>query len=132
MKKDASENSVGGVKASPGKKTYAQPKLREFGKLHLLTQGTGANNGDGGQTMMTAGSDRAIKEHIVLMGTHPLGISLYLFAYKAQYRDLWGHGKQLGVMADEVEAVLPEAVSVHPDGYKMVDYAMLRSRPTLQ
>jgi hypothetical protein len=28
-------------------------------------------------------------------------------------------------MADEVEQVMPEAVSVHPDGYKMVNYAML-------
>jgi hypothetical protein len=28
-------------------------------------------------------------------------------------------------MADEVEKVMPEAVSVHPNGYKMVDYAML-------
>ena len=28
-------------------------------------------------------------------------------------------------MADEVEAVLPQAVVMHPDGYKMVDYALL-------
>jgi hypothetical protein len=28
-------------------------------------------------------------------------------------------------MADEVEAVLPQAVVMHPDGYKRVDYALL-------
>ena len=28
-------------------------------------------------------------------------------------------------MADEVETVLPQAVVMHPDGYKMVDYALL-------
>ena len=28
-------------------------------------------------------------------------------------------------MADEVELVLPQAVVMHPDGYKMVDYALL-------
>jgi hypothetical protein len=28
-------------------------------------------------------------------------------------------------MIDEVEIVMPEAVSMHPDGYKRVDYAML-------
>lgn len=28
-------------------------------------------------------------------------------------------------MADEVQAVLPEAVSVHDNGYKVVDCAML-------
>jgi hypothetical protein len=28
-------------------------------------------------------------------------------------------------MADEVEAIIPEAVAIHPDGYKIIDYAML-------
>ena len=28
-------------------------------------------------------------------------------------------------MADEVETVLPQAVVMHPHGYKMVDYALL-------
>lgn len=36
----------------PDKKTYKQPDLRDFGKLHLVTQGTGPSNGDGGQGMM--------------------------------------------------------------------------------
>ncbi len=70
-------------------------------------------------------SARITKENILRVGTHPLGIGLYLFDYKQEYRDRWGHGKQCGVMADEVEAVLPEAVSVHPDGYNTVNYAML-------
>jgi hypothetical protein len=52
-------------------------------------------------------------------------MGLYLFNYKPDFRDEWGHGRQFGVMADEVETVMPEAVTVHPDGYKMVDYAML-------
>ena len=33
--------------------------------------------------------------------------------------------RDVGVMADEVETVLPQAVCVHPDGYKMVNYALL-------
>ncbi len=28
-------------------------------------------------------------------------------------------------MADEVESVMPEALVIRPDGYKMVNYAML-------
>jgi hypothetical protein len=28
-------------------------------------------------------------------------------------------------MAHEVEQIIPEAVSVHPDGYKMVNYSMI-------
>ncbi len=70
-------------------------------------------------------SDRVLKQNIVPVGIHPYGIGLYLFDYKPEYRDAWGYGRQFGVIADEVEKVMPEAVSVHPDGYKMVDYAML-------
>ena len=65
------------------------------------------------------------KENIVRIGTHPFGIGLYLFDYKPEFQAEWGHGRQFGVMADEVEAVMPEAVCVHANGYKMVDYAML-------
>jgi hypothetical protein len=54
-----------------------------------------------------------------------LGIGLYLFDYKSEYRQQHGMGRQFGVMADEVESVFPEAVSVHPGGYKQVNYAML-------
>jgi hypothetical protein len=70
-------------------------------------------------------SDPGLKENIVRIGFHPAGIGLYLFDYKAEYRDSWGHGRQFGVMAAEVEQVMPEAVSVHRDGYKLVDYGML-------
>lgn len=56
---------------------------------------------------------------------NPPGIGFYLFDYRPEFRDQWGHGRQFGVMADEVQAVLPEAVSVHDNVYKVVDYAML-------
>ena len=32
-------------------------------------------------------------------------------------------------MADEVESVMPEAVCMHPNGYKMVAYAMVGIKP---
>lgn len=107
------------------KRPYHKPKLQSFGRVHLLTQGSGPENGDGGQTMMQPPmSDRGIKENIVHIGVHPLGIGLYLFDYKPEFRKQWSYGRQFGVMADEVEQVMP-AVSVHPDGYKMVNYALL-------
>ena len=70
-------------------------------------------------------SDRNAKQNIVRIGTHPLGIGLYLFDYKPEFEPVAGYGRQFGVMADEVEAVLPQAVVMHPDGYKRVDYALL-------
>jgi len=70
-------------------------------------------------------SERHVKENIVRIGDHPLGFGLYLFDYLPEHRNQWGHGRQFGVMIDEVERVMPEAVSVHPDGYKRVDHSLL-------
>jgi hypothetical protein len=117
------------ARATIRKKSYRQPELRVLGAVHLLTRSTGSLMGDA-MTMMQVPSDRAVKQNPVRIGEHPLGIGLYLFDYKPEFRAGAGHGRQFGVMADEVEAALPEAVSMHPDGYKVVDYAMLGiSRP---
>lgn len=62
-------------------------------------------------------SDRRLKSNVVRIGTHPLGIGLYEY-------DIFGK-RQRGVMADEVESVLPEAVMEHESGFKMVNYALL-------
>lgn len=64
-------------------------------------------------------SDRRLKKNINRVGTHPLGIGVYEFEY------VWGGGTQVGVMADEVETVMPEAVVTGSTGYKLVNYSML-------
>ena len=114
------------------KRAYRSPVLSVFGKVALLTQGAaGSCTSDGasctlGGTMMA--SDRGTKENIISIGVHPLGVGLYLFDYRPEYRAIWGRGRQFGLMADEVEVVMPQAVRLHPDGYKMVDYGMLGIR----
>lgn len=112
---------------TPGKKqAYQPPSLRTFGQVHMLTQALSMGvNGDGGQGMMAQTSDRSTKENIVQVGVHPSGIGLYLFDYKPAFWASSGKGRQFGVMADEVETVMPEAVLMHPEGYKQVNYAML-------
>ena len=122
--------SIGGcgtaVSGNVAKMDYSTPHLECFGSVAKLTQNGGGSASDGtGNSMTVRGSDSRIKENIAKIGTHPLGIGLYLFDYKSQYREQYGFGRQLGVMADEVESVLPAAVMVHADGHKMVDYAML-------
>jgi hypothetical protein len=62
-------------------------------------------------------SDRRLKSNIVRVGDHPLGIGIYEY-------DIFGE-RQRGVMADEVEKVMPDAVLEHPSGYKMVNYGKL-------
>ena len=106
------------------RKAYQRPALRVFGSVHFLTRGAAATTmGDAGPLMKT--SDRTVKENIVRIARHPLGIGLYLFDYRLKNRERYGDGRQFGVMADEVEAVMPAAVSVGPRGHKQVDYAML-------
>jgi len=114
--------------SSAGKKAYRRPELRVFGAVHVLTRSTGSLMGDA-MTMMQVTSDRGAKQNIVRIGEHPLGIGLYLFDYKPEFRGRGGAGRQFGVMADEVETVIPAAVSTHPDGHKVVNYALLGITP---
>jgi hypothetical protein len=67
----------------------------------------------------TGPSDRRLKADVVREGTLPNGLGLY------SYRYFWHQTRFVGVMADEVEAIMPGAVSVHASGYKMVNYARL-------
>lgn len=62
-------------------------------------------------------SDARLKTNIKRVGTHPIGIGIYDY-------DKFGK-RERGVMAQEVEQVMPEAVAEHPSGYKMVNYGLL-------
>ena len=66
-------------------------------------------------------SDRRLKENIELVGRDErTGLPLYEFEYKG------GDGRVfLGVMADDVEKVYPEAVLEMSNGYMAVDYKLL-------
>ncbi|MES2937367.1 MAG: tail fiber domain-containing protein [Pseudomonadota bacterium] len=118
---------------APAKRPYAAPALVLFGQVAALTQSsTGCNMADnptcetGGGMGPAMASDRRLKHNIARIGTHPLGIGLYLFDYKPGLDQ--PEGRHFGVMADEVEQVLPQAVLRHPTGYQMVDYGLLGIR----
>ncbi len=70
-------------------------------------------------------TDAATKENVVSIGGHPAGFGLYLFDYKPEFRDSFGHGRQFGVIADEVERIVPEAVTIASDGYRRVCYSLI-------
>ena len=115
------------------RKVYTAPSLVIYGTVSGLTQsgsgqrleGTLAGGGCRTNAKRKPCCERRVKENIVRIGDHPLGFGLYLFDYRPEHRVQWGHGRQFGVMIDEVEIVMPEAACLHPDGYKRVDYAML-------
>jgi len=106
------------------KRPYMRPELRHFGQVSRVTQGSGGSGNDGilGMTMKC---DRRTKQAIVKVGDNSRGLGLYLFNYRPEFRASNSAGRQLGFMADEVEAVCPEAVSMDASGYQRVDYGVL-------
>jgi hypothetical protein len=82
----------------------------------------------GGAGIMAA-SDIRMKENIVAIGTLPNGLPFYQFEYKPEFKDhpLAGHGTHTGVMAQEVQAFMPEAVITLENGYLAVDYGKLNA-----
>ena len=80
----------------------------------------GATAGKAG-TAMTPGlgnifSDIRLKKNIQRIGTRSDGLGVYEFEYT------WGGGRQIGLMAQEVLGIYPDAVG-QSDGYLTVDYS---------
>jgi hypothetical protein len=85
--------------------------------------GLGSAIGSGVALYASKGSDVRIKQNVKQVGFLPNGVPWYSFEYKPEYRNTWGHGVMHGTMAQDVEKIIPDAVSVHADGYKLVDYS---------
>jgi Chaperone of endosialidase len=75
----------------------------------------GGGRGGGGARR----SDMRLKHDIVLLGRLDDGLGYYRFVYNG------GHTAYVGVMAQEVQTVMPEAVSRGADGYMRVSYDRL-------
>jgi outer membrane immunogenic protein len=67
-------------------------------------------------------SDIRLKRDIALVGHLDNGLGLY------RYRYLWDDTIYVGVMAQEVAQLAPQAVLLGPDGYLRVDYSQLGLR----
>lgn len=89
--------------------------------LANIALGTGTASGSTTTTTQPASffSDRRLKEDIKRIGKTDDGLPIYSFKYKGDDAEQ----THVGFMADEVEKVKPEAVGLHPSGYKTVDYA---------
>jgi hypothetical protein len=90
--------------------------------------GGGFRGGGGGGGFRGGGggggrrSDAALKHDVVLLGTLDSGLGFYRFAY-------YGSDKAyVGVMAQEVQQVMPSAVLQGSDGYLRVRYEKLGLR----
>lgn len=88
----------------------------------IVGMGLGAYAGGfGGAMGKAAGSDIRLKQNIEHVGTDKrTGLAIYEFEYKANPGERFR-----GVMAHEVEAKYPDAVTTGPDGFKAVFYERL-------
>ena len=83
----------------------------------------GGGRGGGGERRGGGGggrrSDMRLKHDIALLGRLDDGLGYYRFVYNG------GHTAYVGVMAQEVRTVMPEAVMRGADGYMRVSYDLL-------
>ena len=102
-----------------GAQAQGQNAMDQYGiaSSNVNAQNSGLYGLAGTAGAMYMMSDPRLKSDVVRVGTHPLGIGIYEY-------NIFGN-RQRGVMADEVETVMPEAVALHPSGYKMVNYGMI-------
>lgn len=75
-----------------------------------------------GTTSTTPVSDARLKTDIERLGQLPNGISLYRFRYR------FSPAVFVGVLAQDVREIVPEAVRVGPAGMMRVDYERLGTR----
>lgn len=80
----------------------------------------GGGRGGGGRGGGGRRSDIALKTHIELLGRLENGLGFYRFEYRGSDPTPY-----VGVMAQEVQGVVPRAVSRGADGYLRVDYERL-------
>jgi Chaperone of endosialidase len=92
---------------------FAAPVVAAFAMLGLSVRPAMAANSQ------FATSDRRLKRAVTPIGRHALGFGLYKFQY------LWSSKTYVGVMAQEVQSYVPEAVKRGPGGFLAVDYGRL-------
>jgi hypothetical protein len=59
-------------------------------------------------------SDRRLKSNIKRVGTHPIGVGIFTYTMMGM--------PQRGVIAQEVQAVRPDLVKRHANGFLQVNY----------
>jgi hypothetical protein len=103
--------------ARPAARTVSpRPAARSGGARPMAARGGGARGGGRGGGRR---SDVRLKHDIILLGHLDNGLGFYRFAYNGSDRAF------VGVMAQEVQAVMPDAVVRDRDGYLRVFYDKL-------
>ena len=118
-------NLFGGL-AGLGSSTQMQQTSSGFG-----SQGFSGGASPFSQIASAAGtaasfmSDVRLKNEITFVGKLENGIKIYKWKWNEKGKELAGDQVEFGVLAQEVQKIVPEAVITGPDGYLMVNYGAL-------
>jgi hypothetical protein len=108
---------------APVQSALAQGLKGNFSGTGGYTTTTNGGTSSGGVNILPGLSDVRAKENIEFVGTKS-GHKLYDFNYR-------GHPERYrGVMAQDVQTYMPQAVTVSPEGYLVVDYDLLGIKMT--
>ena len=101
--------------------------LGSVGKILGAAAGTeaGAQAIASGVSWLVGFSDERLKENVVKFGTLKNGISVYRWDWTDEGRRIVGDQPAFGVIAQEVQNVVPAAVNMGSDGYLRVNYGMI-------
>lgn len=100
----------------------------QYGSGTSSSQGTSSGSSSSNEGMgkflgtiigAAAASDERLKKDVVKLGEYENGLGIY------QYNYIDGRGPFVGVMAQEVKDILPEALGPEVDGYMTVNYGMI-------
>lgn len=101
-------NVMGGISSAATLASLASAGAQAAGYTGLLM----------GATPLLSFSDVRLKKDVHRIGVSDSGYPLYSFRYKGE----GPASMHIGVLAQEVEKFQPDAVHLHPSGFKMVDY----------
>jgi hypothetical protein len=138
----AGSNLSGLLSGTGGQQAQSQQQLAQL-LANLASQASGSVAGLGGipgvsqttgilesigktaQGVGTAmqASDRTLKENIIKVGETAKGISLYTWEWTKDALKFVGNQPTFGVIAQEVEKIIPGSVINDPRGFKVVDYS---------
>ena len=130
---DAAKNQYAGYTGAPGQAVQMNSaalgttpvpqtttQTKEPGLFDYLTLGATTAG-----PIMAASSDIRLKDAITKIGQLSDKIGLYRWKWNDTAKALGITTPEAGVLAQEVEAVMPKAVSTAPNGFKQVHYDMI-------
>ena len=120
-------SGTAGLVGNAGTTTTTQPGQSTIGQLGQLGMlGVSLFNPTYGMGLAMPGSDIRLKKNIKKIGKTNSGINIYKWEWKdIAYKLNANLDRTVGVLAQEIKDIIPEAVIKAPDGYYRVNYSMI-------